>query len=109
MKFWKNKPKVENKPKNKPNCGTMKVLGMEAPVDSMHMIGGAIAVVATFGPGMAVTLNPEDVITLYGTDGTLVHTVFSDTPRVTLMLGDTLELSVRLETHELRERWAFGR
>ncbi len=106
--IWK-KNKPEKKPEKKPDYGTMKVLGMETSVKSMRMIKGTIEVVAIFGPGKSVTMNPEDVITLHGTDGALVHTVLSDTPQVTMMLGDTLELVVHLETHELRERWAFGR
>ncbi len=103
--------KKKKQPEKRPNptYGTMKVLGMETSVKSMQMIKGTIEVVAIFGPGKSVTMNPEDEITLHGTDGTLVHTVLSDTPQVVMMLGDTLELVVHLETHELRERWAFGR
>ncbi len=107
--MWLRKNKKKQPERPNPAYGTMKVLGMETPVESMQLIGGTIEVVATFGPGKSVTMNPEDEITLCGTDGTLVHTVLSDTPQVTMMFGDTLELVIHLETHELRERWAFGR
>jgi len=89
--------------------GTMKVLGMEAPVHSMQMIKNSISVEATFLPPKALTLTPKDKITLYGVDGGHIYTTQSETPRVEMMPGDSLTLDIHVKPEVFDKRWAFGR
>jgi hypothetical protein len=91
-----------------PRYGWMEVVGMHAEIESLTLDRGYVVAVATFVTSVSVTVTPDDKITLFGVDQSVVH-VTQDTfdQPITVMPQDTLEVTVQLEPHSLvkMERW----
>lgn len=85
--------------------GTMILCGMEEPIDRTVLSGGAMTMIATFTFSASFNLQDEKV-QIIAPDASIVHTTTSGTT-ISVMAGDTLEMSVRMEMHPLREveRW----